>query len=384
MKKKLLFIIWSFTAGGGAEKILANVVNNLDMDRYEISILEFSNFNIKNEYVKENINIINPIINVRVYESKLLTIINNIKNKLIYLMVRNYPKIIRWIYIKEDYDIEVAFNYGTPSFLVAHKQNGKKICWVHSSIEDLDYKNDKKIKKKYKRQKKAFSKMDNIVAISSRTQESIKYLYPEVKDKVFKIYNGYNFQEILDKSKENISSIDKNKIVLIAIGRLVQQKNFSLLIDAAYEIKKQKLDFVLYILGEGNQKGLLIEKIEKYKLNDYVKMVGYVDNPYPYIKNADLFCMTSESEGFPTVLIESMIIGCPFVSTNVAGADELAMNGECGIITQSNAKSISNEIINLVRDKERLKLMSQNAKIKASEYSLRVQNNKIEQILRDK
>ena len=57
-------------------------------------------------------------------------------------------------------------------------------------------------------------------------------------------------------------------------------------------------------------------------------MVGYVDNPYPYIKNADLFCMTSESEGFPTVLIESMIIGCPFVSTNVAGADELAMNGE--------------------------------------------------------
>lgn len=384
MKKKLLFIIWSFTAGGGAEKILANVVNNLDEDSYEISILEFSNFNIKNEYVKENINIINPIINVRVYESKFLTIMNNIKNKLIYLMVRNYPRIIRWIYIKENYDIEVAFNYGIPSFLVAYKKNGKKICWVHSSIEDLDYKNDKKIKKKYKRQKKAFSKIDNIVAISSRTEKSINYLYPEVKDKVVKIYNGYNFQEILDKSNENILSIDKNKIVLIAIGRLVQQKNFSLLIDVAYEIKKQKLDFVLYILGEGKQKELLIEKIEKYKLDNYVKMVGYVDNPYPYIKNADLFCMTSESEGFPTVLIESMIIGCPFVSTNVAGADELSMNGKCGIITKNDAKSISNEIINIVRDKDRLKLMSKNAKIKASEYSLRVQNNKIEQILRNK
>lgn len=384
MKKKLLFIIWSFTAGGGAERILANIVNNLDDSKYEISILEFSNFNIRKEEVKDNINILKPIIKVSSNNNRLFKMFEKIKNKFVYMVIRVWPSIARKVFIKEDYDVEIAFNYGIPSYLVSRKKKRKKICWVHSSIEDLDINLcGKKVTKNNKRQLQAFKRMDNIVAISNRTQKSIQDIYPEVSDRIVKIYNGYDFNSILKKSEDKTIGqlIESEKFILIAIGRLVKQKNFSLLIEVANELKKANIDYVLYIIGEGEQRGILEEKINSYKLNDNVKLIGYLNNPYPYLKKANLFCLTSEAEGFPTVLVESMIIGCPFISTNVAGADELSMNGECGIISDYNPSNISKLIIDLLMNEEKILKMSKYSKEKAIKYSLDIQMKSIEELL---
>ncbi|EOU1110683.1 glycosyltransferase [Clostridium perfringens] len=381
MKKKILFVIWSFSAGGGAERILANIANNLDESKYEISILEFENFNIRKEEINKNIKVLDPILKSYYRDKK----IKNIYYKLIYFLAKNKPYIIRKFFIKDNYDVEISFNYMIPSFIVSTKKNAKKLCWVHSSIEDLDYRNDldKKeiVKKMNLNQKKAFENIDNIIPISNATEKSIENLYPDFKDKIIKIYNGYEFEKILTFKDEKIKFNKENQYILIAVGRLVKQKNFLFLIDVAKKLKEKNVDFKLLIIGEGEEREKIEEKIKKYNLYNNVELLGYINNPYPYFKKADLFCLTSEAEGFPTVIVESMILGCPFVSTKVAGVDELSSNNECGIVLESDANIISDKIKELLNDSDLRKKMSLNCVKKAREYSLERQIKNIERLI---
>ena len=156
-------------------------------------MLEFSNFNLNVENVNSDIKILDPIIKIKKNNS----IFNKIYIKLVYFISRNYPLLIRKFFIKDDYDIEIGFNYLIPSFLIASKKSGKKICLVHSSIEYLDFSRNysKKIKFMNRRQLNSFNKIDKIIAISDKTRQSILDLYPNLNNKVEKIYNGYDFEK---------------------------------------------------------------------------------------------------------------------------------------------------------------------------------------------
>lgn len=377
-KKRVLFLIWSFTAGGGAEKILANIVNNINYDKYEVSILEYKNFNIKREFVNEKVKIKNPII------IQNGSILNKIKNKILEYLTYKRPKILYDYYINGKYDIEIAFNYMIPSILISNSK-AKKYTVVHSSIEDLDYTkalNEKynKTKLKYQLQKHSFEKMNNIIAISNRTEKSIIDLYPEVSGKLVKIYNGYDFDNLYRKSKElSYELLNDKKFTLIAIGRLVEQKNFSFLIDIADKLNEEKLDYELLILGDGNQREQIEKKINRYNLTDKVKLLGYIENPYPYLKNADLFCLTSIAEGFPTVLVEALALGCPFISTNVAGAEELSDNGRCGIVANNINEYVFN-IKKILNDKKLRDSMAKNGIKLVQKYSIENQIRQLEEI----
>ena len=383
MKKKVLFIIWTFTAGGGAEKILANITNNLDFNKYDIDILEFHNFNIRKENVNSNIRLLKPILSEKSRKMP-FNIIYKFYSKTIYFTAKRWPKIINNIFIRNKYDIIVGFNYLIPSFLTAFGKSIKKYCWVHSSIEDLDYnltKEKKEILFLNNMQKKAFDKIDKIVAISNVTEKSILNLYPNLDNKIKRIYNGYDFKNVINLSKEKIELNNSYEYLIIGIGRLVKQKNFSLLIDVANELKNKNINFKLIIIGDGEEREKLSIKIKEYEIEDIVELKGYIDNPYPYFKAADLFCLTSEAEGFPTVIVESMILGCPFISTNVAGVDELVDDGKCGIITNSDYKEISEKIINLLKDRSKRRNMSRQCIEKAKEYSIERQINEVEMLL---
>lgn len=385
MKKKVLFIIWSFTAGGGAERILSNIVNNLNVDKYEIDILEIVNFDIKKENIHDNINILNPILkysNCNIFSRK----ISNLKSKILYYILDKKPSIIRNKFIKKYYDIEISFNYLYPTFLLSNDPSVKKIAWIHSSIEDLDYRSieDKKVKtkiyNKYKLQKKHLDKIDKIITISDRTFKSVNTVYPEYKQKNEKIYNGYNFEEILFKSKEEIRVYNsKNKIV--TVSKIDRRKNIGLLVEAAKILNERNLDFIIDIIGEGEETNNIKRLIKEYGLQEKIKMHGFKENPYPFMKNADVYCLTSYVEGFPTVLVESMICGCPFVSTKVAGLDELNPNEKCGISVDWNAKSLANALEQLLTNDELRSHKSDNCTEIVKQFALEEQIKNIEIIL---
>lgn len=370
MKKKVLFVIWTLSGGGGAEKILSNIVNNMDYREYDISILEFINLGGKEEKINKNIKILKPII------IKKKNIFNKIYSKLIHFLVIYNVNLLRKIFIKENYDVEIAFNYQIPGFIVA-ESSAKKIMWVHGSIENLYNIENREVKL----QRRAFNVANEIVAISEKTEKSICEFLQKKPDNIKRIYNGYEFSEIIEKSKEKIELERKNKKIIMAVGRMDTQKNFILLVDVAIELKKRKENYIIYIIGEGEQRARIEEKIKKNGLEEYIKLLGYKDNPYPYMKIADVYCLTSKAEGFPTVLIETMVLGCPFIATDVAGTRELYENEKCGVIVQYEAKEICDAILKISKNEKLRNEMSENCKKKAKKYSIENQIKKIEKII---
>lgn len=125
-KKKILFIIWSFTYGGGAERVLANIVNNLDKNRYDIDIIEYWHTNINNEEINDNVTLLEPIIDADN---------DSILKKILYkILLYVFPYYLRKKYIKNNYDMQISFNYLIPTFLLDKKC--KTYAWVHVYKQD--------------------------------------------------------------------------------------------------------------------------------------------------------------------------------------------------------------------------------------------------------
>lgn len=364
-KKKILFIIWSFTFGGGAERVLATLVNAMPKDKYEIDILEYWHSNINEEKVDDNINILKPVVD-SLHEGKVRRVL---KMFLLYFA----PGILRKKYIKKDYDIEISFNYMIPSFLL--RKTGKTIAWVHSDIYDL-------LDDKYKRlkQKKAWENTDYIVAISEKTYKSIIEIYPEFKNKTVIINNSYDFDSMLIKGNEIKLAKSANVKEILFMGRYDDRKNPLYLVEVLNNLKNKKLKYHVTFMGRGELKDALISKINEYQLSDNITVLDYQKNPYPYIKNADIIASTSKSEGFPTVFVEGMTFGHPFITTEVGGARELSNNGKCGLIAK-DIDDYTHKLESLITDKELYKNMS-NACVKyVKKYSTENQVKEIEKLI---
>lgn len=367
MKKKILFIIWSFSYGGGAEKILANIVNNMDPEKYEIEILEYLYVGIKKEKINSNIKLYSPII-----DATNKNIFNRIKNVIISKLVEYYPKLVRKIYLNKTYDAEIAFNYMIPTFLLNEK-SGKIISWMHGAIYDL-----KDSKKNFKLQQKSLEKVNNIVAISKKTYNSILDIFPQYKNKLLLVHNGYEFSKIEKMAKEK----NNNKVDLLFCGRLDKNKNPIKMLNILKIIKEKGYDYKLGFLGTGELLGIVKNYIENNNLEHNVCIFGYSNNPYSYMNNSKLICMTSYSEGFPTVIIEGMTLGKPFVTTSVAGVDEMYDNGKCGFIIDDDEK-YANKIIEILSEKKKYEQISRHCKSYVKKFSIENQIQKLEELINE-
>ena len=184
--------------------------------------------------------------------------LGHIHRILLSLLIFIFPKWIYKYYIhSRHYDFEISFNYLYTSYLVAHSPNSssKKIMWFHGSIYDLEWKNYHGIKRYiykalFKMQKNALKKADHIVPISINTKKSIEKLFPFSHPKITMINNGYNFNHIEILSKEPVSIPKRKEYRLISIGRLDQNKNVMLQLEALSILKKNNSQIELIIIGE--------------------------------------------------------------------------------------------------------------------------------------
>ncbi len=129
------------------------------------------------------------------------------------------------------------------------------------------------------------------------------------------------------------------------MGRLDYNKNQILLLKAVREVKKYYDDFIIYILGDGDERLKLERYINDNKLNENVRILGFVENPYPYIKNSVATILTSLSEGFSLALVESVMLNTPIISTDVGVARELIEKYNCGTIIDYNEKELAQVLI---------------------------------------
>lgn len=364
-KKKILFITWSFSLGGGAEKILENISNGLS-DEYDIDVLEINHHGI-GEGNNRKVNVLKPIFK----NLENASIFNKIKWKFFLF----FPKLFRYLVTRKKYDYEIAFNYLYPVYLL--NNDAKTISWNHGTIYNLKNHKFSRI-----RQGKKLKYVNKIISISEKTSESIKEIYPEYDKKIELVYNGYDFQNIHTKSLEDVN-IKFEEDSLIYLGRIEESKGIKRLLEVVKNVVEKIPDKKLYLLGKGNLEEYVTRFIIDNNLENNVVMLGYVENPYPYINKASYVVLLSEAEGFPTVLVEALALGKGFISTPVGGTNELYNNQKCGFVSDDN-EEISNYLIEeLSKKKEDRFINSEVCKKYVDKYSLDKQIASIKKIINE-
>ena len=291
--KKVVFGITSLTLGG-ADRVLVDLVNDLIED-YDITIYTLYSEGILEKQLDRRIKV------KSLYEKSY-----DKYSKLQKLRISF--KLFFSIKPPEGYDVYVSFLEGPITRLFSKIIDKKKIAWVHNDISKVF---GKGIKAKIKGtlDKKVYQKYDKIIFVSNENKKQFYNKYNiDVEGKV--IRNYLNFERVLDKSKENIFIPYNTKdINLVSVCRLVDQKALDRFIKVHSKLENDGIHSKVYIIGEGTLEKSLQNEIDRLEESDCFYLLGAKENPYPFIKEADYFCLFSYYEGYPMVLEEAKVLG---------------------------------------------------------------------------
>lgn len=285
---------------GGIQKSLINLLNTIDYKKYEIDLYLMEKNNVFIEDVNKNVHIF--------YLKKMPYFTRCIP----FLLLKKFYK----KQTNKTYDIAIDFNsYSMDTALATVFVDAKdKISWIHNDvIMEMRYELFSLVLNIFFKSKYKF--FDKFVAVSDGALASFKKVYKKLKQKEYYVIpNLINTEEIFLKSKEkNKLAIDKNVYNLCSMGRFRRQKGFDILIKDIKKLVEEKKNFHLYILGNGRNKIFYENQIRRYKLKDYISLVGYVKNPYAIMKDMDGFVLTSRYEGQGMVFLEAKCLGLEVV-----------------------------------------------------------------------
>ncbi len=372
-KKKILFVIHRLDAGG-AEKSLISLLNSLPLNFFEIDLLAVDPKGIFRNQVPATINIVKaprelvgqnaPITQKRFWENvtfkilcvKIYCIICNHfrgeKSKKGMCHSQYYNKIWRH-YVPEnpkEYDVAVSYIDGMNYYVMDHVKAKKKILWCHNDYDKLDLIPEYDLP--------YYEKADKICTISELCRKSLIENFPSLYSKIDVIENILSPRMINEQanSLEEIKLIgdgflDEKRFKIVSIGRLAEQKGFDFAVSSAKILLNKGLGFCWYILGDGELRGQLEESVRKEGVSDVMKFVGIRSNPYPYIKNSDLYVMPSRYEGKSIALDEAKILCKPIVVTNYPSVGDAIINGKNGLIVDINAQAIADGIMELYNNR---------------------------------
>lgn len=402
-KKKVLFLIHTLQIGG-AEKVLVDLVNNIDKEKFDVTLMTVIDTGAFRSDLSKDIKYCSIFSNPFKRNKKendennkdlakksgnLLSGSNKIKLFLAKIYAwfwkkANCEKIYKK-HIKEKYDVEVAFLEGISAKIISASNNkdSKKIAWIH--VDLLKERKTEMFFKDLKTEKNTYEKFDKIIAVSKMVKESFirKYSYKE-DDKVIVKYNPINEKTIMEKAIETPNELVKQKITLCTVGRLSHQKGYDRLLRAMKKLKENDIDVDLWIIGVGAEEENLKKYINKNNL-DNVKLLGYKSNPYSYIKMADIFVSSSRAEGFSTVISEAIILGKVVLATDCAGTKEmLGEDNEYGLVTKNSDEEFYEGLYNILTDKNLYERYKYKVKERKTMFDFRNSVVEIENLLEGK
>ena len=341
--KKILFFVESLHCGG-AERSLLSLLNNMDYIGYDVHLMVIRKGGEFEQFVPKHLTIesidFNSSLKVRI-QFKIARLLNfNKKNhnaQLFWNSVKNEIPIV-----EEEFDVAIAWGQGFATYFVAERVNAdKKIAWVNTDYQKAGY--------NWKKDLTIYEKFDKVVGISEFVKESMqKFIAP---NKVISIRNIIDEDDIKLRAQGSVSiTYDKKNFSIVSIGRLAKAKGFELAVRAAKILTDTGFNFRWYIIGEGNERAYLEKLIKENSLENKFILLGFRDNPYPYIKMCDIYVQTSHFEGLGRTLIEASILNKPIVTTNFPTAYSILEQDKTGIITVMNSKSIADGIKKIITD----------------------------------
>lgn len=344
IKKKILFGITSLGLGG-AERVLVDISNKL-CEKYDITI--FSIYD-KGELKKE----LNKNIKFKSLYDCRYDELSKIQKMWIPIKILLFSKFIYNKKIKQDYDVEISFLEGPITRLFATPNNKtKKIAWIHNDIKRVF---GSGIKSKLKRNidKKIYTKYNDLVFVSNDNMEKFQEIYNDINtENMHVIYNYIDSELVIKKSKDYINFGNhfgqSDEKIFITVCRLVKQKALDRLIKIHSKLIKNGYKHKFYIIGDGPEKENLKSSIEQENVKETFVLLGKKENPYPYIKQADYFCLLSYFEGYGMVLEEAKILNKKIIITDTAARESLE-GYKKGIILDNNDEGIYNGLLKIIK-----------------------------------
>lgn len=337
---KILFLIPNLMHGG-AEKVLVNLVNNLDKTKYDVTLFSIFDEGVNKQFLKSHVK----------YRSRFKKVFRGNSQ----LMKMFSPKFLYRFFIKEEYDIVVSYLEGPAARIISgcpHPET-KKIAWIHVELND-----EQEAKVGFisiDAARKAYEKYDRIVAVSATVGECFKKnITTKVPLQV--LYNTNETEQIRKLGLEPVENVfDKEIVQVCSVAKIATTKGFDRLLIAHKRLIDEGFPHHVNILGIGSEQGNLERKAKELGVSESFRFLGFHQNPYQYVSKCDLYVCSSHVEGFSTAVSEALILGIPVVSTNCSGAYELlGYHNEFGIVTENNTDAIYGGMKEMLADPHKL------------------------------
>jgi glycosyltransferase involved in cell wall biosynthesis len=374
---KILFVIDSLL-GGGAEKVLTDIVKNLDKSKYQVTVLTIHNRGIYIDEIKEFSNY-KYVFNNNLKNNKILQIYYRLLIKIATFLP---PKIIYKWFVRGKYDVEIAFLEGLSTKTIAGSTNNtsRKYAWIHTNV--ITHQWYANIFRNNQEEEECYKKFNQILCVSNSVKAAFEEKFKLI-DNVKVQYNVVNEIAVRNLAIQSVDDIEiSSKFKIVSIGSLSPQKGFDRLLRSFSKlISTGGFDCELWILGEGPERSNLEKSIYENNLNESVKLLGFKSNPYKYLAKCDLFVCSSYTEGFSTVTTEAIILGIPVVTTNCAGMHELLNDSEYGLITENSEEGLSNGLFNVLSNKEIYLHYKSKAIERSNDFKIKNRITEIENLL---
>ena len=331
-KKRLLFTAYSLNLGG-IETALINLVNRIDLDKYDVEIILEKKEGIFLDKVKKEI----TIKEFKVYnnKNKIIRKIRNLSQRIIYTIV-NY----------HTYDFSCCYaTYSLSGSKLSKIASSNNSFYVHNNYKDL-YKDEQKEKQFFMDRK--ITKFKHIIFVSNEYRKEFLRLFPNLEEKTLVLNNFIDTENIKKESKAKITEKkQKGKKLFLFVGRLDDDAKK---IGRAIRLTKKIKEIEFWMVGDGPDRKIYEEMIKKEKLEDRVKLIGRKKNPYPYMKQADYILLTSDYEGFPVIYLEAITLQKIDVSD-----DKINMGKDYAWIVSKEEKKMVKQVQEILKENKKPK-----------------------------
>ena len=355
--KKIVIILPSLQHGG-VQRSLIEAMNVVDTLKYDITVYVYSNCNTLIKLLPQNIKVIvdtdkshyrrkpkSLLMHIALLFAKIFGRKESAKRfseKIHAFVHREKSKYPARQYFSDGVDVVISYAMGLCTEMAVEIKADKRFLFFHSS--DPNFHRD--LSDKY------FGKFDNIVAVGENVQMMLKENFPTVSKKIALVKNYIDPENIKKLSEEYIvdTSIYEKKIIITSVIRVDKEKGADLIVSAAQKLKKQKVSFLWYIVGDGITRIEIEKQISDNNLDKNIILVGFKDNPYPYVKCCDIFVHPAYEESFGLSILEALILGKAVISTETMGAKEVLNDGEFGLLVSIDSDSIADAILNIINN----------------------------------
>lgn len=365
--KKIVFIVPHMLCGG-VEKSLLSLINEIDKDKFSISVLMLKeegdfvslipSYINKGELpisdeVRNNLMLggikksLKHYLKNKEFKNIMKIVFNIVKRNPLATLTESFDKINS---LDEKYDIAVCYHIHMPFIVryVADKINANiKVAWVHNDFKSSGY-NVKKLKR-------YMDKYSHYFCVSEQLKKEFIEIFPQYLVKT-SVCNNIISEEYINTAADEYDVVEyKNKktIKILTIGRLDHQKGYDMAVKVCHNIIKRGYNIEWFVLGKGKEEENIKEYIDKYKLSKNFNLLGVRNNPYPYLKQCDIYVQPSRHEGYGIAVAEARVLNKPIVCTNFTGATEQLVNNITGSIVEFKEEELTRAIIELIDNEDK-------------------------------